>query len=317
MNSMYEVSIIMPVYNVASYVAASLTSALMQNFASIEYVIVNDCATDNSMAIINSVVNSSMRQKDVLIVNREVNGGLSAARNTGLENSHGRYIFIMDSDDEISSDCISLLYAKAEDSKADFIVSNIRLIGSRSLHIKPVHANVSNEKPLISYFNRSWSVSACNKLYRRDFIDKYNLRFVEGIHHEDYLWSYEVAKNAKRLAVVEEQTYDYKIRQGSITTITNSDLKIQSMLYVLKTIGKDTSGLDSYRNKFLGFVGFNTALYILNYKGERKQREYYDELKLIIPSRSSLFNGLIKLPYPLFYIVIKPIYIIYKYLITK
>ena len=307
----------MPVYNVAKFVEVSLRSALSQDFDSIEYIIVNDCATDNSLEIVKRVVDSSSRKDDVVIVNRETNGGLSAARNTGLERAHGKYVYIMDSDDEISNDCISLLYAKAENSCVDFVVSNFRLVGSKSVHIHPIPLDVCDKRPLESYFSRSWSVSACNKLYRRDFIDEHKLRFVEGIHHEDYLWSYEVAKNARNLDVVEKQTYDYKIRQGSITTIVNGDLKIKSMLYILKTISKDDSGLDSLRDRFLGFVGFNTALYILNYKGERTRKEYYDELRMITPSRPTIFNKLTKLSYYIFVPLIKPVYIIYKYLITR
>lgn len=277
----------MPVYNVAKYVEVSLRSALRQSFDSIEYIIVNDCATDNSLEIVKKVVDSSSRKNDVVIVNRESNGGLSAARNTGLECAHGKYIYIMDSDDEISSDCISLLYSKAEKTGVDFVVSNFRLVGSKSVHIHPIPLDVVSKRPLESYYSRSWSVSACNKLYRRDFIDKHKLRFVEGIHHEDYIWSYEVAKNAGSLDMVEKQTYDYKIRQGSITTIVNGDLKIKSMLYVINTISKDDSGLDELRDKFLGFVGFNTALYILNYKGERTRKEYHNELRKITPPSPS------------------------------
>ena len=79
---MYKASIIIPVYHVAPYVTESIKSALNQDFRSIEYVIVNDCSTDNSIELINAEIEKNDRFKDITIINREKNGGLSTARNT-------------------------------------------------------------------------------------------------------------------------------------------------------------------------------------------------------------------------------------------
>lgn len=283
---MYEVSIIIPVYNVAEYVSESLLSALNQSFESIEYVIVNDCSTDCSMDVIRRLVDAHPRKDDVFIYQQEKNYGLSSTRNLGIEHAHGKYIFFMDSDDEISKECIALHYEAITRKDADFTVGNVDQIGSRSIHIHPIDSSVETMSPIVSYYRRIWSVSAWNKLYKRIFIESNNLRFVNGIHHEDYLWSYNVATKAKSLALVKEKTYKYKIRPGSITTIVNGDLKIKSMLFVISTISEDGSKNTQDKNKFLGFIGFNTALYILNYKGTRSRRYYYKELRKITPPRA-------------------------------
>lgn len=280
---MYEVSVIIPVYNVEGYVHDSLLSALDQSFESIEYIIVNDCSNDNSMAIVKEVIKNHSREKDVYIYNQERNSGLSSTRNLGIKYARGKYLFFMDSDDEISKDCIKLHYNTILSKGADFTVANVEQIGARSVHIHSVDKNVENMEPLVSYFRRQWSVSAWNKLYKREFVEEKNIRFINGIHHEDYLWSYEIAKNANSLALVEEKTYKYKIRPGSITTIVNGDIKIQSMLYVIDVINKDLSTHIDEKKRFIDFVGFNTALYILNYQGKHSRKFYYSKLQRITP----------------------------------
>jgi len=316
---MYKVSIIIPVYNVAPYVTESIKSALNQDFRSIEYVIVNDCSTDNSIELINAEIEKNDRFKDITIINREKNGGLSTARNTGLENAHGEYVFFMDSDDEISSDCISLLYSRAKETSTDFVVSNFNLIGAKSVHIHTIISNTESLPPIESYFKRLWSVSACNKLYRLSFLNENNIRFVEGIQHEDYLWSFQIAKYAKSLSVNNKATYDYKIRSNSITTIAYKDKKIESMLYVLDNIYPDNVTNNRNGHHFVNFVKMNTALYILNYQGNRQKSYYYNQLRRFVTSCDcwNLYNLLLSLPYPLFYTLIKPLYTIYKWYVSR
>ena len=100
--NMYEVTLIIPVYNVANYIRDSLLSALAQTFESIEYIVVDDCGTDDSLEIVKSILSSHQRAKDVFIYRHNCNKGLSAARNTGLEKAHGKFVYFIDSDDEIT-----------------------------------------------------------------------------------------------------------------------------------------------------------------------------------------------------------------------
>lgn len=277
----YDVSLIIPVYNVERYVRESLLSALNQDFQSIEYIIVDDASCDNSMKYVEEVVNASNRKDDVVIHRKTHNEGLSEARNSGMSLAHGDFIFFLDSDDVLPSSCISSHYRKIMSSGADFTVANVRQEGARSIHIHPISSDIEDMKPLSSFFNRSWSTSAWNKMYRRDFLMQHQLHFQKGILHEDYLWMFNVAKVATKLAVVCEYTYIYKIRKGSITTSMNSDLKIQSMIEILKTIRNDISSHSDSGEKFLSFVRFNTALYILNYEGKTTRTNYYKAVQNI------------------------------------
>lgn len=314
MKENYEVSIVIPVYNVEKFVKTSLLSALNQDFKSIQYVIVDDCSQDKSMQMVKDVIAHSERRDDIKIVTHEKNSGLSAARNTGIDNSVGKYIYFMDSDDEIIPNCISLHYNKIVSSHADFTVAATKLVGAKSIHIHPIPDNVENFPPLTTYYRRDWSVSATNKLYSREFIDANKLRFIVGMIHEDYLWSYEASKRASKIAVVNVQTYIYKIHPGSITTIRYNDAKIDSMLKVITTINEGIEEGNLEGRKFLDFIKLNTALYILNYHGRESRYAKYRKVQSVRckVSHTDLASTLLKLPYPLFYMLIKPLYLIYK-----
>lgn len=97
-----KISIIIPIYNVAEYVSDCLKSVLQQTYKNIEIIIVNDCTEDNSMVIIEGLLKESATSIPYKIINHTRNQGLSVARNTGIKNSTGDYLYFMDSDDEIT-----------------------------------------------------------------------------------------------------------------------------------------------------------------------------------------------------------------------
>lgn len=107
---MYKVSIIMPIYNVEKYISVTFLSILNQSFDSIEYILIDDCCTDNIMTIVQNIISKSTRRNDIKVYKHINNRGVSAARNTGLSKATGKYIFFMDSDDEISEKCIEIHY---------------------------------------------------------------------------------------------------------------------------------------------------------------------------------------------------------------
>ena len=105
---MLKVSIIIPVYNVAPYIIRCLDSIYNQSYPNLEVIIIDDCGTDNSMAIIDSYLTSD--QHDITrIIHHHKNQGLSIARNTGINNANGEYLYFIDSDDYITSNCIKTL----------------------------------------------------------------------------------------------------------------------------------------------------------------------------------------------------------------
>lgn len=320
----YNVSIIIPIYNVAEYIYSSFISALNQSFQSIEYILVDDCGTDHSMAIINEILKDHVRRKDVFIYRHDKNRGLSAARNTGLEKATGEFVFFMDSDDEITLDCIEKHYNAIIKDKSDFTIADIKLVGSRSIHVRDFSRECEEIPLFVSFSRRMWSVSAWNKLYLKRFLQKKQLTFQEGLLHEDILWSYNLCLNTDKVSWVKEKTYIYKTRRGSITVSKNTPLKIESLIFILNKMIQDWENgavNQEYKNEFahmFNFYRFNTALLLLNFSDTMGKAWYYYNLLrnnfVTLFNNNSLYSRILNLPFPLFLIFIYPFYSVYKIL---
>lgn len=223
-----KVSIIIPVYNVEPYISACLQSVMAQTYTGeLECIIVDDRGKDNSMAVAEREVNAYNGKVDFKIIHREQNGGLSAARNTGIRHATGDYLYFLDSDDEITPDCIALLAEKAASLQPDFVIGGYRVTGTDkkmpSLHL-PDGAFLKGEEIIKTYSHGKWYMMAWGKLVNRKFLVDHSLYFKEGLLHEDELWSFQLACLARSMAVVNRQTYVYKVREGSIMVNANMEL---------------------------------------------------------------------------------------------
>jgi len=220
-----KISIVIPVYNVAPYIKDCLHSVMVQSWQdNLECILVDDCGTDKSMQLIEEMLQTYKGKIDFRIIRHQHNCGLSAARNSGIEAATGDYVFFLDSDDEIMPDCIERLVKPLYEKDYDFVVGAYRLVGSQikmdSLSLKEGTVLIGDEV-LKSFREKSWYLMSVNKLYKVSFLNLHHLRFLEGIIHEDELWSFQVACLAKSLYAVAHETYIYKVREGSITVTKN------------------------------------------------------------------------------------------------
>lgn len=210
------VSIIIPVYNVEKYLRQCLNSVIGQSFQDIEILIVNDGSTDGSLQILREY---EQLDKRLIIIEKE-NSGLSAARNSALEIARGKYIAFIDSDDWVETQMIELLYKKALASGADVVLYDCydyhENIGSReecwaSPYVKnKEYITLSDRKDLLV------PCLAWLKLYKRSFLDKYNLRFLEGVILEDTLWNLKVVSLAAKVVSLKQKLYYYRQRNDLI-----------------------------------------------------------------------------------------------------
>lgn len=222
---MPEVSIIVPVYNVEEYVAACIKSVMRQNSKDdIECLIIDDCGSDRSMQIVNEMLDGYDGAIAFQIIKHTKNCGLSVARNTGIRNASGKYVYFLDSDDIITPDCIaSLLLRGKQFPSAEIIVGDFQTFPQKDIHkflsLKGKDfPDFSNDKQWIrSIFLTKFPVIACNRLVRKDFIENHNLFFKEGILHEDNHWMASAYHSVSSVAFVNSVTYLYRIREGSIT----------------------------------------------------------------------------------------------------
>ena len=221
---MIEVTIGIPVYNVEGYVAKCLLSALDQDFRlSYEILVIDDCGTDRSIDEVQKVINSHKRGNLVKIIKHQENKGLGPARNTAMENAQGKYIFFLDSDDWISSDCIRLLYDKAIISDADVVVGSVSRV--EELSRKEVGNNKYDDRTIktkaagvfMTGQYQDMHIEVWNKLYRISFLKENNIKFVHRIF-EDYYFDFRMRASANVIALIPQTTLFYNIRDNSILT---------------------------------------------------------------------------------------------------
>lgn len=256
---MAEVSIIIPVYNVAPYIRRCLDSVVAQTFQDIECILVNDCATDNSMAIIENYISCYKGNIYFKIIHHAVNQGLSAARNSGIRESTSKYIYLLDSDDTITPNCIEILmhlfdiYPDIDFSQGNILQENGN-ISKYGFHCQ-IPELIQNKEEIFKYLLSIITTSACNRLIRRDFIIKNSLFFPIGMVHEDMYWVFFLAKHTNALSITNKGTYTYYINENSIMTSISKE----------KRIARYTSRLKAARAYMDD---------MLNYSPNKYQRQY-------------------------------------------
>lgn len=263
-----KVSIIIPVYNVALYIEECLRSVDNQTYQNIEVIIVDDCGMDNSMELAARFVENSSRKEQYIIVRHECNKGLSVARNTGILKSTGNYLYFLDSDDYIKSDCIEKMvqcvqnHPQAEmvyagNSNYDMECKNFPEFTENSRKIK-------NEMLTYGYY----PIEAWNRLVIKKFILSNGLFFKENIVHEDLLWNFYLAKNVKAVCFLLENTYCYRYNPHGIMS-SRLQKQCDSMDVIIKDCAKHIDNRCIFKQ--LEFILHITHTnYVKRYKAERQ-----------------------------------------------
>ena len=284
-----KISIVIPVYNVAPYIAECIQSVMNQTWqGELECILVDDCGTDDSMTVIGAKLKDYNGKIDFKIVHHQQNRGLSAARNSGIEAVTGDYVYFLDSDDEITPDCIERLACPLNGEKAfDLVVGDYRIKGS-DMPKPPLllqdGCSLYGEDVLHSYRKGEWYMLSVNKLYRVGFLKSNHLLFLEGIIHEDELWSFQIACLAQSLYAVGSETYIYKVREGSITAHRNHQRRCESIKVILKEMRQFsfTHHLQDNKDVYNLIQNFQMImLYSLQVEAPGMFRQFYIELRQI------------------------------------
>lgn len=215
------VSIIVPLYKVEAYIGRCLNSIAEQTYPNIECILVDDASPDQSLAIAEDFLKKS--GLNFKILKQPINKGLSEARNSGTKNATGKYLYFLDSDDEITPTAIENLVNLAEQTLAEITVGQnlvIRESGEKQ-NVFKVQAEqesiAGNMEIFKSFIHGIYPVMACDKLLLRDFLLKNQLFFEPGLLSEDELWSFQCALKLQKIAFWKgEDTYLYYFRDGSI-----------------------------------------------------------------------------------------------------
>lgn len=209
---MPKVSVIVPVYNVEKYIVKCLESLLNQTLEDIEIIVVNDGSPDNSQEIIDKYV---LEYKDKIKSFIKPNGGLSDARNFGIEKATGEYIGFVDGDDFVDIRMFETMYNEAHKKKSDIVVCNLNYV--YDYDIVPTSSNVETETTNIKEVMLNIYPTAWNKIYKRTFINKHKLRFKKNVWYEDVEFIYRVLPYVNKISCVKNCFYQYVQREGAIT----------------------------------------------------------------------------------------------------
>ncbi|MEG1590517.1 glycosyltransferase [Chryseobacterium sp.] len=215
-----KVSVIVPVYNVENYLAKCLDSLVNQSLQNIEIVIVNDGSSDGSASIIKQY---SEKYPDKVKAFIKENGGLSDARNFGIDQATGDYLGFVDSDDYVSKTMFEEMLNLAEKHNAEMVICNIQKVdeeGNVTQKLTQI-PNMPEKIDLETNFSvfSDLSYFACNKLFRKElFADK---RFKKGVHFEDIQLIPQLLLECETIAQTQNFHYQYLERLDSISKTHN------------------------------------------------------------------------------------------------
>lgn len=215
-----KVSLIVPAFNIEKYIVRCLNSVVDQTYQNLEIIVVNDGSTDQTLSKINDFAKKDARIK---IINQK-NQGLSEARNNGIKKATGKYIALIDGDDEIAPDFIKKLYFALTKTDSDIAVCGYRIISKHAQRsFSPISNQTTGPNAAVRLLTKqqNYDVIVCNKLYKRELF-KY-INYPPRQIHEDNLTTYKLYATAKYVCSIDDPLYYYHKHPGSITTTTNKE----------------------------------------------------------------------------------------------
>lgn len=233
---MVKISVIIPVYNVEKYLEKCLRSVLKNKELEMEVICVEDCSQDNSLAILNQMAATDNR---IRIVCNDRNEGLAFSRNRALDIVRGEYVVFVDSDDYISDDAITIMYHETVNRNLDILYGDVKLVNdsgeSKQYEQKRIRKHTYTDGKGVELFQEMtkhqelfgavWGV-----IYKTSFLRKQNLRFQNGILHEDIPFTFKAVLLCERAGCVSYVCYYYTQRPGSIISGESIEKRIKGMI---------------------------------------------------------------------------------------
>jgi len=264
---MNEISVIVPVYNVEKYLEKCIDSILSQTFKNFEVILVDDGSTDSCGIICDEYERLDNRVKVI----HKINGGLSSARNSGLEIASGEYVAFVDSDDWIDKNMYQELYNEAKKNNADIVQCKFIKAKDENVSIYNNELNevevIGNLDALCNLYNEKCieTVVTWNKLYKRYLFN--DIVFPNGKIHEDQFTTYKLLYKANNVVLVDQAFYYYRQTPNSIM---NSDFNM-SRLDFLEALDQRLEFFKKINNELLYKQTIKTYVNIL--------KEYYFKCK--------------------------------------
>ena len=223
-NKHYAVSVIIPVYNVRNYIAHCVKSLMEQTLTNVEFIFIDDATPDDSIDILESILNCyPNRQTDVKILTHTENQGLPAARNTGLKQASGKYIFHCDSDDYIDSSMLEEMYECAEETNADIVWSDWYLSMSKGERYMAMPSFKRPQDAVKAMLGGGMKYNVWNKLVQRNLYTDNAISFPSGYGMGEDLTMIKLFIFAKKIVHLPKAYYHYNKTNSTAFSQTYSD----------------------------------------------------------------------------------------------
>ncbi len=292
-----KVSICVPIYGVEKYIERCAISLFEQTYFNLEYIFVNDCSLDNSVQILNSVLDRyPQRKTNTKIVSHSVNKGLAAARNTALLYCTGDFVLHVDSDDYIVNNCIELLVKEQLKGNFDIVSSCYLMKYSKNQIFVSTKKYYSRKNYIIDIINRSAPCNIWGRLIRRDLYIDNEIRTIEGCDMaEDYQVIPKLLYYAKTFSSIDIPVYEYNCVNENSYSNSFSEKKISQTLFSIKSIilffeNKDVDLYETAQKAFIVELAksiimtsvkrFNNSFYVNLISESRKYTMYYKNVPL-------------------------------------
>lgn len=218
----YDVTIGIPVYESVNVIKRSLASALAQTYPSIEFLVIDDCGSDDSMAIVQQFQEKHLRGAAIHIFRHRQNMGVSAARNRIIDEAQGDFLYFMDSDDVIAENTIGLMMQNIRQYDAEIVFGSYEKVETTGRRTKYQYPSLQlfHEDDLACFAYRKYAgiqASACNYLVKTSLLRECHHRFIDTKYWEDLVFTFDLVTLVKRAVLLPDITYTYLCREGSLS----------------------------------------------------------------------------------------------------
>lgn len=281
------VTIVVPVYKVEKYIDKCVNSILNQTYKNLEIILVDDGSPDNCGQICD---NYEQKDNRIKVIHKE-NGGLSDARNAGIDIASGKYISFIDSDDYIDNQYIEILYNAIIKDKSDMAISSHKVIYDTGAVLEKAtgEESVLDSKEVLKriLYDDGIDLSAWAKLYKMELFKE--IRYPKGRLFEDAATTYKLVDKSEKISVVSKSKYNYVIRGNSITNLNFSEKKmdlITSTKEMCEYVRNKYPELEKACNRRLMYAYLSTLTQLL--KSDTKNEEIEKQLFSYIRENSKL-----------------------------
>ena len=281
-----SVSIVIPIFNAEKYLDASIGSLLGQTYSNIEIILVEDCSSDNSLAVCKRYEESDSRIK---VISHETNKGYCCSRNDGIEASSGDWIMFLDADDEYLPDAVEKMVNRAVSYDAQIVFSkfySVSVKGVKSVQECDVSDGVYSRSEFAGMFltELSWEILSypCTKIYSTGFLKAHGIRFSQ---YHDGTFLTDALSKAERIGFINEPLAVYYIRQGSMSNsyrpylydfINEVDKRLQIFLESNGALSSERYILLEKKRTWLVKIVLNNAV---RYRGYGDYIKVFDDLR--------------------------------------